>query len=64
VTDVIVRTTVLNETGDVDLDYCPSEMVQAMGRDMVVTRDELRLSNIDHEAAALAAKMASAKTCE
>jgi len=62
VTDVIVRTTVLNETGDVDLDYCPSEMVQAMGRDMVVTRDALRLSNIDHEAAALAAKMARANT--
>ena len=43
------------------LDYCPNEMVQAMGRDMVVTRDDLRLSNINPDAAALAAKLAAAK---
>ena len=36
-------------------------MVQAMGRDMVVTRDELQLSNIDPNAAMLAAKLAAQK---
>ena len=36
-------------------------MVQSMGRDMVVTRDELRLSSINPDAAALAAKLAAQK---
>jgi glutamine synthetase len=61
VTDVIVRTTVLDETGDVDLDYCPVSMVSSMSRDMVVTRDELRLSSINPDAAAIAAKIAAQK---
>ena len=47
--------------GDVELEYDPTTMVSAMGRDMVVTRDELRLSSINPDAAALAAKLAAAK---
>ena len=39
-------------------------MVQAMGRDMVVTRDELQLSNINPDAAALAAQLATQKLAQ
>jgi len=36
-------------------------MVSSMSRDMVVTRDELRLSSINPDAAAIAAKIAAQK---
>lgn len=47
--------------GDVNLDYSPSEMVQALGRDMVQTRGCLSLSNINPEAATQAAQLAAQK---
>lgn len=61
VTDVMVRTTCLDETGDVDLDYNPEDMVSHMNRENTTTRQNLRLSNIDlasaQKAAALAAQL-------
>jgi len=58
VTDVIVRTTVLDQTGDIDLEFKPEQMVKAMARDSITTRSELKLSNISSDAAELAAKLA------
>ena len=74
VTDILIRTTVLNETGnitrlyqtlinttlgDIDLEYCPTQMVQAMARDKVMTRTDLALSSINEQAVAKAAAMAA-----
>ena len=39
-------------------------MVQTMGRDMVVTRDELKLSNTDLNAAKQAAEIAAKQTSQ
>jgi glutamine synthetase len=58
VTDVMIRTTCLDEIGDVKLDYCPSEMVSHMNREHTMTRDNLNLSNIDLGAVKKAAELA------
>merc|ERR1719454_2548815 len=59
VTDVMVRTTCLDELGDINLPYSPSEMIDHMNRDFVVTRNDLNLSNINTDTAKLAAQMAA-----
>jgi len=59
VTDVMVRTTCLDETGDVELDYNPEDMVSHMNRENTSTRQNLRLSNIDLAAAKKAAELAA-----
>jgi len=55
----MVRTTCLDETGDVELDYNPEDMVSHMNRENTSTRQNLRLSNIDLAAAKKAAELAA-----
>jgi hypothetical protein len=55
----MVRTTLLDETGDVELDYNPEDMVSHMNRENTSTRQNLRLSNIDLAAAKNAAELAA-----
>lgn len=59
VTDVMIRTTCLNEVGDINLEFSSKEMIDHMNRDYVVTRDDLNLSNINNGDARMAAKMAA-----
>lgn len=47
VTDIMCRTTILDETGDIDMDYSAPEMINLMNRDCVNTRSDLKLSQTD-----------------
>merc|ERR1711934_723756 len=59
VTDVFVRTTILDETGDIAFDYDPYELTAHMNRDKTVTNKELKLSTVNESAAKAAAELAS-----
>lgn len=59
VTDVFVRTTILDEAGDIAFEYDPYELTAHMNRDKTVTNKELKLSTVNESAARAAAELAS-----
>ncbi|CAG5085598.1 Oidioi.mRNA.OKI2018_I69.PAR.g10938.t1.cds [Oikopleura dioica] len=59
VTDVFVRTTILDETGDIAFEYDPYELTAHMNRDKTVTNKDLKLSTVNESAAKAAAELAA-----